>query len=70
MYFLILKGGLGKEVFLVDIEGLSNATEAFDSQKDYKFLAYNPEDLDEAPKFVFKKHSTVAHIEFRDSGFA
>lgn len=68
MYFLVLKGGLGKEAFLVDIEGLNDVCTAFDAGKDYKFLVYNPEDLDEAPKFVFKKHSTVAHLEFRDSG--
>lgn len=64
MFFVIIKGTVGKEVFLTDLEGFNNLHEAFNSGKDYTFLNYNPLNLEEA-SYVCKKNGTVFGFEIK-----
>jgi hypothetical protein len=64
MFFVVLKGHLGKEIFLVDMENLHRIQSAFQSKdKDYEFYSFNPKNLEEEEKFISRKHSTIAGFD-------
>ena len=64
MYFVIFRGILGKKVVLVDEEGLESISQSFSKDKNYKFLAYDPENL-ETTSIVAMKHGSVYEFEVR-----
>jgi hypothetical protein len=64
MFFVIFKGSLGKEVFLIDIEGFQAINDSFEQGKDYHFLSYDPNDTDDA-HYVSRKHGTIYGFEVR-----
>lgn len=64
MYFIIFKGTVGREVYLTDEEGLNSISTSFAKEEPYKFLSYNPQNLEEK-SLVVKKTQTVYGYEVK-----